>query len=256
LQHKKLANEIIVILIFCVSDSQAKKKKFEHSNGNVQTKLRVRHSSSPPATVSRKESFTAEGLVTNIDDFEDSSRLPSQKLTNDERESRGKFLSNWKRKKPHQQVEQTRSHDLLSSSSDRRKKSHQQVEQTRSHDLLSSASDRSGCQTLPHGHLPVYSTEDERGRRSTSLPPSAQTGVQDLWQQFESLSSSSPSPPVTPEDADMSHVTPSKHHMVTSSGMDTEAGTRIRMGRRNSNGNSDSGRESMILESETVQQHV
>ena len=194
--------------------------------------------------------------MTNIDDFEDDSRLPSQKATiNDERESRGNFLSNWKRKKPHQQVEQSRSHDLLSSS-DRRKKPHQQVEQSRSHDLLSSATDRRGCQTLPHGHLTVYSTEDERGRRSTSLPPSAQTGVQDLRQQFESLSSSSPTPPVTPEDADMSHVTPSKHHMVTSSGMDTEAGTGIRMGRRNSNGNSDSGRESMIMESDSVQQHV
>ena len=191
--------------------------------------------------------------MTNIDDFEDDSRLPSQKVTNEERESRGKFLGNWKRKKPHQQVEQTRSHDLLSSS-DRRKKPHQQVEQTRSHDILSSASDRSGCQTLPH--LTVYSTEDERGRRSTSLPPSAQTGVQELRQQFESLSSSSPTPPVTPEDADMNHVTSGKHHMVTSSGIETEAGTGIRMGRRNSNGNSDSGRESMIMESETVQQHV
>ena len=244
-------------LIFYISDSQAKKKKkFEHSNGNVQTKARVRHSSSPPAVL-RKESFTAEGLVTNIDDFEDNSQLPSQKATtNDERESRGKFLSNWKRKRPHQQVEQSRSHDLLSSA-DRRKKPHQQVEQSRSHDLLSSVSDRSGCQTLPpHSHLTVYSTEDERGRRSTSLPPSAQTGVQDIRQQFESLSSSSPTPPVTPEDADVSHVTPSKHHMVTSSGMDTEAGTGIRMGRRNSNGNSDSGRESMIMESDSVQQHV
>ena len=211
-------------------DSQAKKKKFEHSNGNVHGKLRARHSSSPPA-VSRKESFTAEGVVTNIDDYEDDSRLPSQKVTNEGKESRGKFLSNWKRKKPYQQVEQTRSHDLLSSSSDRR-----------------------GCQTLPH--LTVYSTEDERGRRSTSLPPSAQTGVQELRQQFESLSSSSPTPPVTPEDTDVSHVTSGKHHMVTSSGIETEPGTGIRMGRRNSNGNSDSGRESMIMESDSVQQHV
>ena len=136
-------------LVFYVSDSQAKKKrKFEHSNGNVQTKARVRHSSSPPAIL-RKESFTAEGLVTNIDDFKDDSRLPNQKATiNDERENRGNFLSNWKRKKPHQQVEQSRSHDLLSSS-DRRKNPHQQVEQSRSHDLLSSATDRRGCQTLP-----------------------------------------------------------------------------------------------------------
>ena len=88
------------------------------------------------------------------------------------------------------------------------------------------------------------------------MPPSAQTGVQELRQQFESLSSSSPTPPVTPEDTDMSHVTPNKHHMVTSSGTETEPGTGIRMGRRNSNGNSDSGRESMIMESEIVQQHV
>ena len=210
-------------------DLQAKKKKkFDHSNGNVHTKLRARHSSSPP-TVSRNESFTAEGVVTNIDDYEDDNRLPSQKVEG--RESKGRFLSNWKRKKAHQQVEQTRSHDLLSSSSE-----------------------RSGCQTLPH--LTVYSTEDERGRRSTSLPPSAQTGVQELRQQFESISSSSPTPPVTPEDSDASHVTSGKHHMVTSSGIETEPGTGIRMGRRNSNGNSDSGRESMIMESETVQQHV
>ena len=164
-------------------DSQAKKKKkFDHSNGNVHSKLRARHSSSPPA-VSRKESFTAEGVVTNIDDYEDDSRLPSQKVTNEGKESRGKFLSNWKRKKPYQQ--------------------------TRSHDLLSSSSDQRGCQTLPH--LTVYSTEDERGRRSTSLPPSAQTGLQELRQQFESLSSSSPTPPVTPKDTDVSHVTSGKH---------------------------------------------
>ena len=211
-------------------DSQVKKKKkFDHSNGNVHSKLQARHSSSPPI-VSRKESFTAEGLVTNIDDFEDDGRLPSQKVTNEGRESRGKFLKDWKRKRPHQQVEQSRSHDLLSSS------------------------DRSGCQTLPH--LTVYSIEDDRGRRSTSLPPSAETGVEELRRQFESLSSSSPTPPVTPEDADVSHVTSCKHHIVTPSGTETEAGTGIRMGRRNSNGNSDSGRESMILESETGQPPV
>ena len=104
--------------------------------------------------------------------------------------------------------------------------------------------------------MTVYSTaEDERGR-STSLPPSAQTGAQQLRQQFESLSSSSPTPPVTPEDTDMIHVAPNKHHMVTSSGIETEPGTGIRMGHRNSNGNSDLGRESMIMETETIQQHV
>ena len=157
--------------------------------------------------------------MTNIDDFEDDGRLPNQKVTN---ESRGKILKDWKRKRPHQQVEQSRSHDLLSSS------------------------DRSGCQTLPH--LTVYSAEDDRGRRSTSLPPSAETGVEELWRQFESLSSSSPTPPVTPEDADGSHVTSCKHHMVTSSGTETEAGTGIRMGHWNSNGYTDSGQESMILD--------
>ena len=134
--------------------------------------------------------------MTNIDDFEDDGRLPNQKVTNEGRESRGKFLKDWKRKRPHQQVEQSRSHDLLSSS------------------------DRSGCQTLPH--LTVYSTEDDRGR-STSLPPSAETGVEELRRQFESLSSSSPTPPVTPEDADVSHMTSCKHHMVTPSGTETEA---------------------------------
>ena len=92
------------------------------------------------------------------------------------------------------------------------------MEQSRSHDL--SSSDRSGCQTLPH--LTVYSTEDDRGRRSTSLPPSAETRVEELQRQFESLSSSSPTPPVTPEDADGSHVTSCKHHMVTSSGTETD----------------------------------
>lgn len=170
--------------------------------------------------------MNAEGVVTSIDDYEDDSNLMTPKVVKEGKESRGKFLSSWKRKKTH----------------------HQHVEQTRSHDLLSSV-----CQTLPHQTL--YSTEDERGRRSSSLPP-AQSGVEELRKQFESLSSS-PTPPITPEDANKSHVTSTKHQSnTTSSGTETEPGTGIRIGRRNSNGNSDSGRESMIMESETVQPHV
>ena len=94
---------------------------------------------------------------------------------------------------------------------------------------------------------------DDRGRRSASLPPP--TGVLELRKQFESLSSSSPTPPVTPEDADLKLP---QHPMMSSSrngtGSGTDAGTGIRIGRRNSNGNSDSGRESMIMDSESIQQ--
>ena len=115
-----------------------------------------------------------------------------------------------------------------------RKRPHQ-AEQARSHDLLATSE----------------STE-EHGRRSTSLPPSHQSGVQELRLQFESLSSS-PTPPVSPmDDGDMTHLTQS-HSNHKPPGTETEAGNGTRMGRRNSNGNSDSGRESMITESESIQ---
>ena len=202
---------------------QTKKKKFEYSNGAVHTKVRMRHSSSPPA-VSRKESFTAEGLVTNVDDFIDDSRLPNRKKRASDGTGR----------------ERVKSHNVRS------RKRANQTEQARSHDVLDSPSERRGLRELsPRLNLSV----DDRERRSTSLPPAAGTGVLELRRQFESLSSSSPTPPVTPEDADVK--LPQHSHSGTGTG--TDAGTGMRMGRRNSNGNSDSGRESMIMDSESIQ---
>ena len=213
-----------------VKDSQAKKKKkFEFSNGGVHARNRARHSSSPPA-VSRKESFTAEGVVTNIDDFIDDSRLPNRKkrLSDGIGREKGRFHNFRMRKRPHQVVEQTRSHDLLDTS------------------------ERNETRELSPHHL---STED-RGRRSTSLPPTGQTGVLELRRQFESLSSSSPTPPVTPEDVVVVSSQYPKVSSGTGTGTETEAGTGARMGRRNSNGNSDSGRESMIMDSESIHPSV
>ena len=215
-----------------ISTQAKKKKKFEFSNGGaVHTRIRVRHSSSPPA-VSRKESFTAEGLVTNIDDFINDSRLPSREKCSSDGTGR-------ERGKPHHV---------------RMRKRHQPLEQARSHDLLDTSTEGRGARELSP---PLNLNVDDRQRRSTSLPPSSQSGVQSLRQQFESLSSSSPTPPVTPEDT---NVKSSPHPMIKSpSGTGTgtgteplESGTGTRMGRRNSNGNSDSGRESMIMDSESI----
>ena len=122
------------------------------------------------------------------------------------------------------------------------------VEQTRSHDLLDTFERNETRELSPH-----HPNMENHGR-STSLPPPSQTGVLELWRQFESLSSSSPTPPVTPEDV---VVVSCQHPKLSSrSGTETEAGTGVRMGRRNSNGNSDSGRESMIMDSESIQPPV
>ena len=207
------------------STQSKKKRKFELSVGsNGHAKVRSRHSSSPPA-VTRKESLTAEGLVTNIDDVANDSRMPSRKKCASDGTGREKMGKPRMRKRPHQS------------------------EQARSHDILDTPDRREMREASPH-HL----SSDDRGRRSTSLPPPSLTGVQELKRQFESLSSSSPTPPVTPEDA----VVMSSQQPMMSSGKatETEAGIGMRMGRRNSNGNSDSGRESMIMDSESIQPSV
>lgn len=208
------------------SDQAKKKKKCEISNGGVHARSRARHSSSPPAIL-RNESFSAEGVVTNIDNVIDDSRLPNRKkcLSDGIGREKGRFHNIRTRKRLHQ------------------------VEQTRSHDPLDTCERNETRELSPH-HL---STEDH-GRRSTSLPPPSQTGVLELRRQFESLSSSSPTPPVTPEDV---VVVSSQHPKLSSrTGTEPEAGTGARMGRRNSNGNSDSGRESMIMDSESIQPPV
>lgn len=123
---------------------------------------------------------------------------------------------------------------------DRRINSHQQVKQTRLHDLLSSASERIGCQILLHSHLTLF-TARKTDEKYKFIAFYSGWGAE-TSEAAQVLAPSSPMPPVTPKDTDMNHVAPSNiTYLVISSRIEIEAGSGIRM--ECQNGNSDLGWE-------------